>query len=524
MVKNYPSQADKNALIKGFTFGFPLQYTGPRVDTFCKNLVSVKNNENVAFQLVNKEVGLGRMAGPFVNKPFQNFRLSPLGLVPKKDKSFRLIQHLSYPYGSSINDYINEDVCKVHYSSFDEAVKMISSLGKGASLGKMDIKSAFRLLPVDPSDYELLGFSLGGKYYYDKCLPMGCSISCSLFEKFSTFLEWALVQRVGLAAVLHYLDDFLFGGKDFCECSALMRSFSTLCLELGVPVASNKTVGPTHVLIFLGLELDSLEMKIRIPLEKLIELKQCLLFVLERKKITLKVLQSLTGMLSFCSRAIPAVRAFCRRFYDAMSGVARQHHFIRVTTHMKEDVRMLLLFLECFNGSCYFPESDWVSNLDLQLFTDATGNANLGCAAYFAPYWIFFEWPETWQGTGILHDLTFLELVPIVLAFHAWGNFFQNKKILLNTDNLALVSILNRKTSKSKRVMRLIRPLVLQSMFHNIQCKSVHIEGRFNHIADALSRKQWVRFQHLAPGAERYPTPVPSSFQVLISSPELICC
>ena len=138
-------------------------------------------------------------------------------MVPKKDKSFRLIQHLSHPHGSSINDCISENVCKVHYSSFDEAVKLVSSLGKGAFLGKMDIKSAFRLLPVNPSDYKLLGFSLEGKYYYDKCLPMGCSISCSLFEKFSTFLEWALKHRVGLANVLHYSDDFCLVGRIFAN-------------------------------------------------------------------------------------------------------------------------------------------------------------------------------------------------------------------------------------------------------------------------------------------------------------------
>jgi len=53
------------------------------------------------------------------------------------------------------------------------------------------------------------------KHYFDKCLPMGASISCSLFEKFSTALHWCKKKKInsGNRNILHYLDDFLFGGE-----------------------------------------------------------------------------------------------------------------------------------------------------------------------------------------------------------------------------------------------------------------------------------------------------------------------
>ena len=98
-----------------------------------------------------------------------------------------MIHHLSYPEGHSINDFIEGKLCAVHYASFDSAVDLVVQVGGRAWLAKTDVKSAFRLLPVSPADYELLGFSFGGMFYYDKCLPMGCSIPCSMFEKFSTF-------------------------------------------------------------------------------------------------------------------------------------------------------------------------------------------------------------------------------------------------------------------------------------------------------------------------------------------------
>ena len=137
-----------------------------------------------------------------------------------------MICNLSAPKGNSINDFIDPQLCTVHYSTFDEAIHLIQNLGQGALLAKLDISNAFRLLPVRPEDFNLLGFALEGKFYIDKCLPMGCSISCSLFEKFSTFLHWSLASRAKLPYIIHYLDDFLFVGRQRTnECVYLMEQF-----------------------------------------------------------------------------------------------------------------------------------------------------------------------------------------------------------------------------------------------------------------------------------------------------------
>lgn len=57
-------------------------------------------------------------------------------------------------------------------------------------MAKCDIQSVFRLLPVHPDDFCLLGLKFEGKWYVDKSMPMGCSIVCATFETFNTFLEW----------------------------------------------------------------------------------------------------------------------------------------------------------------------------------------------------------------------------------------------------------------------------------------------------------------------------------------------
>jgi hypothetical protein len=158
---------------------------------------------------------------------------------------------------------------------------------------------------------------------------MGCAISCALFEKFSTFVEWcvrrAAADRLSNESehfLCHYVDDYLFAasaGTDRCD--KILDIFHIVCQDLGVPIAVDKTVYPTEVLVFLGLELDTINMVVRIPLEKIQELKELIASISSAVKIKLAKLQSLIGSLNFACRAIVPGRAFSRRLIDATRGV-----------------------------------------------------------------------------------------------------------------------------------------------------------------------------------------------------------
>ena len=64
---------------------------------------------------------------------------------------------------------------------------MVHKLDLNEQISKMEISNEFRLLPIRPEDFALLGFKFLDKNYVDKFLPIGCAISCALFEKFSSF-------------------------------------------------------------------------------------------------------------------------------------------------------------------------------------------------------------------------------------------------------------------------------------------------------------------------------------------------
>lgn len=124
---------------------------------------------------------------------------------------------------------------------------------------------------------------------------------------------------------------------------------------------------------------------------------------------------------------------------------------------------------------------------------------------------------EQWAYNEILRDITFLELVPIVLSLMVWGSLLHNKKLILFIDNIALVHILNKQSSRSERVMSLVRPLMLVALKYNIQFKANHIPGKLNQIADSISRKKWDTFRSQAPAADAQPQPIPEQFQTLLS-------
>lgn len=114
-------------------------------------------------------------------------------------------------------------------------------------------------------------------------------------------------------------------------------------------------MGPTTVLDFLGFTINTLHMMVKIPQDKLARLRISLLDVLTKKKITLNNLESVTGLMLFCSKAIPSARAFIRRFYDLIALVnnKKPHFFVRINKEVKKDVQVWLNFLEHFNGNCF---------------------------------------------------------------------------------------------------------------------------------------------------------------------------
>lgn len=481
-------------MIKGFVKGFDVGCAGGIEARESKNLVSAFDLPHIIDKKIRKEVEKGRIAGPFRRVPLPAFHISPLGVVPKKEPgSYRLIHHLSHPKGDSINDHIPDEVAKVTYQTIDTAIHLIKAVGRGAFLAKTDVSEAFRIMPVNPEQYHLFGMKWRGQFYFDKCLPMGCRSSCMIFERFSSALQWVAEQKLGICHVCHVLDDFLFIDRSHAGCRRALSQFVSMCGDVGVPIADDKTFSPNTVMTFLGYELDTGAMIVRLPRDKLDKCFQLIQAALLKPKITLKGLQSIIGTLNFACGVIVPGRAFLRRLIDLTVGVVKPFYFIRITSEAREDLRTWAAFLRDYNCKTLFLDDRWRSSVQMQLFTDAAGA--IGYAGIFGKDWFQGFWNAEWRQQSIQLQ----EFYPIVVAVELWARWMENGCVLFYTDNESIAAVINKQSSHDKRIMWLLRRLVLICLRRNILFQAVHIPGKLNTRADLLSRHDMKRFRKVAP-------------------------
>lgn len=493
----------KDYLVEGFREGFDLGFVGPPEELRSSNNRSVRSQPDAALAKVEAEVRLGRIAGPFTEPPLLNFKVSPLALREKSTPGkFRLLHNLSFPYDQrSVNLNIPEDNIKLAYASVKDAIKVINSL-KVCYLAKADIAEAYRLVPIHPRCYNLLGFQLKGLYYYDRCLPMGASSSCFIFEKVSDGLKHVLIDKYRVKHVIKMLDDFLFLGASIQECQYGLDSFRHLCNLVGVPLAEEKTVGPTTRIIFLGICLDTTTNEASIPEEKVQAYREEVKAVTAKRATSLRELKSLIGKLQFVCEVIPAGRCFLRSLHNATMGGRNPLRRISLSPEALADLDLWHLFLRKFNGRGLISYGRTVFPGDLNLYADASKS---GYGGTFGTHYIKGLYPPSWKE----YDIQFLELYPIYALISFFGGQVAGKRVTIYSDNLPLVHALNSHTSRSTLVMSLLRPLIFTLMTQRIKFSALHIPGKLNVLCDRLSRQQEVAPLLSQLGMDPEPTQLP---------------
>ena len=381
-------------------------------------------------------------------------------------------------------------------------------------MAKTDLKSAFRLIPIHPDDWSLLGIYWQSQYYVDMYLPFGLRSAPFLFNQLSDALEWIVKHNYRIQHVIHILDDFFIAEESKLAC---LTSFSTLLrvfMSLKAPVVSSKTIGPSQEIEFMGIVLDSVRMEARLPLDKLSRIHDMLNSFKSRRSVRLVELQSLIGTLQFACKVVVPGRTFLQRAINLTRGVPSRFHHIRLNKEFFKDLDMWKVFLANWNGRSFFLESSPTPTPDLELYTDAAGS--IGFGGYLQGKWFQGHWPPHMhlnRERGI--SIEWQELFPIVVACSIWHPLLTGKRLQFWCDNESVVSIINSGHSKVPRIMELVRKLVLLSMQHNFLVRARHVSGVSNAVADALSRFQMQRFRALAPDADQSPCIIPPSLMTL---------
>lgn len=348
-----------------------------------------------------------------------------------------------------------------------------------------------------------------GLTFVDSTLLFGLRSAPLIFLAVADVVKWVM-ERQGVSWVNHYIDDFVTLGPPSSEqCQRYMLRMHKVCEHFGLPVEPEKDEGPTTIIAFLGIELHSSAMVIRLPLEKLTQLRKDLTRWRERRACTKQELLSLIGQLSHACKAVRAGRSFLRRLIDLSMGPKRLDHYVRLNAEVRSDIEWWAQYASAWNGMAMTHVLNR-SAPGAVVTSDASGQ--WGCGAYSGPNWFVLEW------AGPISDfhITVKELVPIVVAGALWGPTWQGTTVLARCDNTAVVSIINQGTSKNVVAIHIARCLAFISTKFNFHIVAEHVRGVDNVSADALSRNNLGTLRLLYPQANQEQSVIPQSLLDLL--------
>ena len=189
-------------------------------------------------------------------------------MIPKGHNTGKwcIITDLSFPPGKSVNEGIDSAVCSLSFTSVEQVAGVVASFGRGALLAKINVKSAYRLVPVHPTHRSLKAMRWKDAVY----VAVRFVICPQDLNAVADALEWH-VHHQGVQHIFHYLDDFIVVGAPATEqCAEALSILDSECRRFGVPIADHK---PTTCLVYLGIEVDTVALQLRLPEDKLLRLK-----------------------------------------------------------------------------------------------------------------------------------------------------------------------------------------------------------------------------------------------------------
>lgn len=459
-----------------------------------------------------------------------------IGAVLRKGK-VRIVIDASAPRGSSVNDAMDPpDTILVNIAM---AMACMSRHGRA---WKADFTDAFLQTALHGSSVPLCAIRWNGKLYVYKRLGFGFRSGPSHQQTLTIAVVRALsrrLQRRGLSTaeppalshhyphlwaehhqhrvngILAFLDDV----GSFCSSpAAAWYSFATyllLCqeLSLGVALKPGKTDGPGQVLHYLGINCDLGNGVISLDEARLAELRKRLAAVDLADKVSVRELQSLAGVLVFCSVVIPTGKTHYHALFDAIADLGPHPPAfarVQVSEAVRESIRMWSTLLGVLNGrSARAPVLR--PSVPTEVVTDASldgwGWAGMGlCAAGV--------WPEDWrhrlgpvcQGRPDLDVRRIFiceaEIWALLFACRALIPRCPGSRLTVRVDNKPVVNMVQRLACRSKACRPILAEIAWLAATWDVAIDCVWIDTLSNALADALSRKHTAKhdaaeLQHL---------------------------
>ena len=226
---------------------------------------------------------LGKGAIVEVHNPRGRF-YSSLFLVPKKDGGQRPVINLK-----ALKNFVQTEHFKM------EGIHNLKELvNLEHSLAKVNLKDAYFVIPIHQSHHQYLRFLYQEKCYQFQCLPFGLSSAPWVFTK-TLKPVLALLREMGVRLIA-YIDNILVLAESQELAKDHVRRVVYLLTCLGFQINKEKSVvEPVQTLEFLGLTVDTVSIELRLPGEKIKQIRAESCNMMRESKTSVKALPRLVG-------------------------------------------------------------------------------------------------------------------------------------------------------------------------------------------------------------------------------------
>ena len=354
---------------------------------FCENYNSIlqPGNREAMCEIIKREWAEGIITRVY-SEPHC---VHALGAVPKAGGGMRPITDCSRPTGISVNNFCSSLFHEFKYKSVDDVVGYMS---EGDFMSVIDIKSAYRAVSIRESHRKYVGFkwNIEGEdmWFVDNRMCFGLRLGPQYFDQISNLICLTLIECCSLRMV-NYLDDFIVIANCYSDCVKAQNVVISALRYLGFHISYGKVSDPSRCTVYLGIEIDSVAMELRLPEGKLLKLIDLLDMYIERKRISKHDLECIGGLLSHCAHVVRGGRIFCRRIFQLYKLMCRDgKRYVKLPDEVKGDLVWWRQFCRVFNGK---------SKINNQLFDHpmVSDSSFKGYGVYLGADWLAGSWSDT---------------------------------------------------------------------------------------------------------------------------------
>ncbi len=532
LLTHHPNRPFVDSVLDGLSNGFwsfadarPEDYP----DTWDEVRPPVHDAQAIAFlrQQRDDELAQRRYSPAFGPDLLPGMYAMPVHVIPKphSDK-FRLINNLSAgPF--SPNSMVRPESVKGAVldgiPSFAAALRCFRRQHPDVELviWKSDVSQAYRRMPMSKYWQIRQIVTIDGMRHVDRCNLFGGRGSLRIWSSFASLVAWIAVEIDGIV-VWVYVDDFWgFAIKGdvrwYAPYAAFFPTPQVILLQLfdrlGISHERPKQLAGSPIPV-IGFDINPNSMTATLPMEARTKLLEAIRAFSDlspgHRRRSLAEFRSFTGYVNWAFNVFPLLKPALSRLYEKMRDKTNRFAGIYVNSAMARDLAWLARRVETSRGICFLDANAW-SPADLSPTTLSDEFATVDASG--KGIGLYFPWRQLayYSGRPVeapVEWIYFFEALAVCSAIHripVWrlaGRRISRLAVL--SDNTNTVSMFNTLRADPVYNSILMSSIDVQ-LDHDLSLCVDHIPGRFNEVADALSRFDFDRVRRLAPGVSILP-------------------